>query len=224
MTYNDDAEYKFSSEGEVLRFQGNTVICFINETDGQIYDDLVWAQKLLKSLSFSAKYAYVPATSFHMTVIPLIDQTHRNTPFWPELFEADCELQLIDQHFKKLVDPIPKPSPIRMVIDSTSSYRINLFPDDEQTEKSLSRYRKDIATVTGLRFPNHDAYTFHITLAYQLKDLIPDETQEQQQVLEKIDNRLKNNTDQLLLGPPEFVIFNDMYAFYKDLVKRDKPK
>ena len=100
----------------------------------------------------------------------------------------------------------------------------NLFPDDEQTEKSLSRYRKDIATVTGLRFPNHDAYTFHITLAYQLKDLIPDETQEQQQVLKKIDNRLKHNTDQHLLRPPEFVIFNDMYAFYKDLVKRDKPK
>ncbi|MCK4516459.1 MAG: DUF1868 domain-containing protein [Spirochaetaceae bacterium] len=201
-------------------FLGNTVICLIEDTASLIFRELEWAQQLLKTLPFKAKYAYVPSSTFHMTVIPLIDQTHRNTEFWLTVNGTDSDINAIDEAFKRAIDPIPIPSAIRMKIDSCTACRVNLSPYDEETRNGLHRYRKNIAAATGLGLPGHHTYQFHITLAYELVQLTNEERHTLIPVLETINKRLIEGPEYLVPGPPKFVIFNNMHGFHSDLRRR----
>jgi hypothetical protein len=200
------------------------VICFIEDPSSLIFRELEWAQEQLKTLPFRAKYAFVPPSSFHMTVIPLIDQTHRGTEFWPSLAEADSDMKTIDKAFKRAIDPIPIPSTIRMKIDSCTARSVNLSPYDaydEETRSGLRRYRESVVAATGVRLPGHDTYGFHITLSYQLMNLTPEENRTLDPVLETVHKRLSKGPAYFEPGPPRFVIFNNMHEFHSDLSTRD---
>lgn len=221
MRATEDTQHKFSNTGDVLRFQGNTVICSVNESTGPIYGELVRAQRQLQELPSAEKYAYLPATTFHMTAIRLTDQTHRNTPLWPASFAADCDMAEIDRKYKSVVDPISKPVAFRMKVDSCTASRVNLSAFDEETRMELVRFREEIATATGVRFSDHDAYTFHMTLGYRLRKLTPAEQRREDEVVAEITRRLTSVVEYFEPGAPEFVVFNDMHAFYTDLGARD---
>ena len=90
---------------------------------------------------------------------------------------------------------------------------IELLPQDIETENNLSVYRNQVSKATGVRFPDHDTYIFHISLAYQLIQLDAEEQQELSRALAKIDSHLNDTFGVLDTNSPLLVFFDDMFKF-----------
>lgn len=220
MTYTKQVGVKFDEKGNPLKIPGNTVICFINtENNSILFEELIWAQAELKKLSFSHKYAVLPPSSFHMTVIELLMDRYRDAPFWPSMLKRDKELSEIDTLYQSIIDSIEK-NKFTMKIDRADDTKFILSPYNEENRKLLKKYRDLVAEKTGLRFDNHDQYRFHISLFYQLQTLIPEEEKELASVLEKINQRVLNRIKYFNTDEPKFTIFNDIYMFSEDLSAR----
>jgi hypothetical protein len=222
MKATEDTHHKFSTTGEVLRFQGNTVICAVRESAGAILGELNRAQQRLKDLPGAGKYIYLPPSSFHMTVIRLTDQTHRNTSFWPASFSPDCDMAEIDRAFKRAVDAVRAPASLRMRVDSCTAWRVNLVPHDQETHLELVRFRDEVAAETGVRYSDHDEYRFHITLGYRLADISTAEHSMEEKIVTDITERLIGVSGVFVLDAPEFVVFDDMLSFHTDLTARNQ--
>lgn len=221
MSFTYHVGEKFDKNGNALTFRGNTIICFTNDENSDIYRELFFAQEELKKLSFSYKYASLPPSSFHMTAMSLTNESHRNTRFWSPFIGSKCKLSDVDKKFKIIVDSVPIPQNFKMKIDFCNDYRFVLSPFDEETRKALRKYRDEVSEKTGIRADNHDSYTFHITLFYRLQELTSNEEAEMAIVLSKINKRLKEKIESFYVGLPQFTIFNDMNEFHGDLSKRD---
>jgi len=220
MINTDDIESKFDKNGNVLDFAGNTVVCFFRDPSNPVHKEMEWAQKQLAEAPFAGKYVPVPKSTFHMTVIPLMDQEQRNTKIWSSLVKRDAMINDIDIKFKNIFESIPSPGSFKMKIDSCEDVRVILSPYNSETEMKLREYRDNISKHTGIKLPNHDTYVFHVTLFYQLKELTHIEKQMLVSILDRISIRLKSSLESIITDFPEFVIFNNMYGYFSDLSMR----
>jgi hypothetical protein len=104
--------------------------------------------------------------------------------------------------------------PIRVRIDQErmlGSLHISPVNDSENTK--LRALRDRLADdVFRFRAPDHDAYGFHVTVAYQLAQLTPGEEKQHQAMMNHYLPAMIN-ANSMELGIPEFCIFRDMYRF-----------
>lgn len=222
MAYTKTVGVKFDEKGNPLKYLGTTVICFTNDENSALYQELIWAQAELKKLSFADKYTALPPSSFHMTVMGLTREIDRGTRFWPKMFNPDAVWEDIDSAQKRIVASIEKPRGFSMKIAECMDRRFTLTPYDHQTQQLLKEYRDLVSEKTGVRLDDHDSFVFHISLFYKLQQLNWDEEQEIMGVLSKINGKVLEKIEFFTTGEPQFTIFNDMYGFYEDLSKRAK--
>lgn len=83
----------------------------------------------------------------------------------------------------------------------------------------LKSYRDELVRATGIRFPNHDTYQFHIGLAYNLIPLTDEERAIFEKTRQVLNERLQARVRHFTLPAPHFVKFHDMSAFDPDLVR-----
>ncbi|HYH04052.1 MAG TPA: DUF1868 domain-containing protein [Bacillota bacterium] len=220
MEYTETVGTKFDEKGNPLKYLGTTLICFANDENSDLYKELVWAQTELKKASFAHKYAALPPSSFHMTVMGLSRDIDRDTKFWPEMFKPDTAWKDIDPIQKRIVDSIKKPRGFKMKIMECMDQRFRLAPYDQETEWLLTDYRAALSEKTGVRLDDHDRYVFHISLFYKLQKLNRDEEQELMEILNRINCRVHDKIESFSTGEPKFTIFENMYAFYEDISRR----
>jgi hypothetical protein len=220
MAYTKKVGVKFDEKGNPLYFPGTTIICFTNDVKSDLYQELVWAQTELKKISFAFKYAALPPSSFHMTVLSLSDGKDRGTRLWPKMFQPDTTWHEVDLIQKGIVASIPKPDGFKMKITKCTDRRFALAPYDRETRQLLKNYRDLVSEKTGVRLDNHDTFVFHITLFYKLQQLEPEEQKELDRVLDRINQRVLHQIQFFITGKPQFTIFNDMDAYYEDLSRR----
>ena len=89
---------KFYEDGTVRQFPGNTIICFA-DPQSQAFQEAEWAQQQLLRESYADKFAILPPSSFHMTVLDLICDQVRETEKWSSHLSLDAPLEEVDQHF-----------------------------------------------------------------------------------------------------------------------------
>jgi hypothetical protein len=83
----------------------------------------------------------------------------------------------------------------------------------QQDEQSVRALRDALTVPFGYRHPNHDGYTFHITLAY-LKSWLPgDAGAAYRPVLQDLARAFAAEIDVVELGAPAFCTFPDMTEF-----------
>ena len=211
---------KFNMEGKPLPYYGNTVISFLNDENTQIWKTSNFIHKQMMKLPFANKLAFVPANSFHMTVLNLCREIDRKDGAWPLNLSKDLNFHQIDQKLKEIVDSIEKPTDIIMEVDRCSIAHVMLKPLNEDCERKLQEYRKKLADATGIHHPWHNTFKFHITLNYVLDEF---DEQEQKQIdtfCDEMTKLLKNEVKPFYVPEPQFVIFNDMMQYETDLSKR----
>jgi hypothetical protein len=91
-------------------------------------------------------------------------------------------------------------------------------PVDENADKILKDYRSEISKQTGIHFPNFESYKFHISLAYLIEHLTPEEKHEVSIAMKKVDEILSKEFDIFSAESPELVFFNDMYKFTNERI------
>jgi hypothetical protein len=206
---------KFYADGTARRFPGNTIICFV-DPESPLGQAASAFQAALHAQPWGAKFALLPPSSFHMTVMDLLCDQVRVAERWSPHLPLDAPLPATDAFFLERVPAVPLPTLRTMRVDSIYTgfgLMLMLEPTDAATEAALRGYRDAIASATGVRHPDHNSYGFHMSLGYRLYALDAAETASLTALCAAWAPQLRDAGATLALPPPVLCSFADMTAF-----------
>ncbi|MDV6330061.1 DUF1868 domain-containing protein [Asticcacaulis sp. 201] len=219
-----DVGRKFFADGRVRPFAGNTIVCHLPQQGepSKPFHALLDIYRNAPTYPFSSKLAWLPPSSYHMTVFGgANDQGRGRAGQWPDDIKPDtpmddCNRILGDRLRRFKLDTV---LPIRMRFDldeppaDANALKLMLLPKDAAENARLRDLRNRLADCLKIHSPTHDAYGFHISLGYWLAGLTP-----QEQEALATSQRLWRHASAaaapvIALGAPEFCLFKDMFAF-----------
>ena len=196
---------KFNPDGSVRFFPGNTVISKLHE-DSEIYPLISRISRSFREVQGS-KYAFLPEHSFHMTVIQGVCDEDRKAELWSRHLSLETPLEETDVFFDR--------------VDTERDIIIVRFgPAAETDRKRMEEYRSELSELLGIRFPDHDSYGFHVSVAYKLWKLEPEEAAAVEQVRDQWNETCSVSRPSFLLPQPELTFFENMFEFRSQRFKR----
>lgn len=208
---------KFETDGQVRRFAGNTVICPVSSRS-TLMAALVAVQDNLKTASFSSCFAFLPPSSFHMTLFEGVNDPERIAERWPTDLPLDTPLERMTEAFRDRLDGLTFQEPFRLVPTHLScSPRggsvLVLAGADDVAESALRMARDEVSRRLGMTKPNHAGYRFHITLSYQTAWLSVGQAVDLARAQTTLVDDFRVATPMIEIGPPVFCTFEDMTRF-----------
>jgi len=211
-------DQRFDAAGSALRCAGNTVVTHVSNAALNTAIDAL-AHRLSTGPAGNS-FAWLPASSYHMTLFNGLLYDERDTLHWPATLPTDASEDDADQFMQDRIAAVPAPAgPYRMKLTGFSGVKshalgLSLEAQDQAEDLRLRDWRDQLATATDLtRRPGHALYRFHITLAYMIS--WPNQDQ-----AAAFDLELKNGLAALAqafpvleLGPAQFCTFDDMTHF-----------
>jgi hypothetical protein len=219
--YMDQQQYtrfvgeKFHEDGSVRAFPGNTVISKVMP-DMPLYSGLMEAQKQLKAVGFSRKYAFLLPSSFHMTIMEGLCEQVRTPEQWSTKLALHLSMDEVNQFMRDCFARMSPPHMLTMrIVEGTfaQSLVFILEPADAETAQGLKGFREQFSRETGIRFSDHDTYTYHIALAYNLITLTALEDILIQKEQQEIQRALSVANPVIKLGKPRLTYFENMFQF-----------
>ncbi|KAJ5898763.1 RNA ligase/cyclic nucleotide phosphodiesterase [Penicillium taxi] len=221
--YPDGVALKFSLEGDIRRYPGNTTVCHL-PTDCSLQPGLRTLYENLKShTSIGKGIRLVPQESWHMTLLDCYREIECDNDGWPEgmtkksIPEYTAELS---RTLRKLGPELEREGlapPYRMRATGFNSGQIALGLRVEgatpEEERRMRRLRDRLADAVGFRAPNHEYYGFHVTIAYFLCWVEGEFKGELDKVLEEQRPAISLEFE---LGSVEFCTFEDMCAYPRE--------
>lgn len=210
------AASKFAPDGTARLFPGNTIISFVPSGSPEAHL-LEQASGILRD-ALAADFVTLPPSSWHMTVFELLCDQVRDVAHWSRFLDLDAPLHIVDEFFAERVSTVVAPRQINMrfgrIFAGEHAFGVQIEPEDSATATALSEYREALSEATGIRFPNHDSYQFHLTLAYALSR--PDQERQQQidAAVERTDRALDGA--RFAMPQPVLTFFSDMTDFAVD--------
>jgi len=206
---------KFNEDGSVRRFAGNTCISRITE-DMPLYTGLMEVQKRMKALECAGKYGFLPPSSFHMTVIEGVCDQVRKAERWSSKLPLDTPLEEFNQRMLEWFAKLSPPDSFTMRVagaDFSKLQYIALEAASQETTLSLKEFRDAFSEETGIRFPDHDTYRFHMSLAYKLIHLTPEEEEVIKENELEVQQELVEKYPTFKLPSPVLTVFDNMFRF-----------
>ena len=208
-----EAESKFDNSGKPLPFPGCSIICKI-----PIKSDLFYEIKLLQSkykeFNPDQAYTYLPHTSFHMTLFDCCNINTLNTQYWPDNITKDNNYKIISNLLSKRIKDLKFPEKFNLKLKKLfGGYSMILEGNTKKDEKIIRDYRNKLSTLLGIRFENHETYSFHITLAYILRKLKDDEIKKLIIYNSKLLEEFVKKIPIIQIKKPELCTFENMYEY-----------
>lgn len=206
---------KFHENGSVMPFSGNTIICFV-APDTLLMSELLWMRERLRAMRCADHIGFLPPSSYHMTTFELLTNYWRQPHRWTPALPLDAPIPATDAFFQTVVPRVSAPDAFLMRfagVEPGTPATMRLEPADAATRTALRGYRDALAEATGIRFPNHETYGYHITLGYKLVEFEGAAAAELDATLQTLNDRLQTSLPPFRLGPPQLVFFNDMAEF-----------
>lgn len=216
----NDTRYKFDERCKPLPYYGNTIISYLNQEDKPIYIAAVKVQERIKKSGLSSNLAFLPVESFHMTVLTLCREIDRHTKYWPPSVPENASFKDVDQTLKAIVDQISFPDNVQMIVDECEINRIVLKPADEESRRKISDYRNEVAEKTGILHSWHHEFRYHLSLDYLVIPLNQEQEKEKERICMECTEWLRKEIEPFTVPKPDFVIFNDMMSYEKNLELR----
>lgn len=205
---------KFSADGTPNKFRGNTIICDVPAESrlGACASELA---RRVSAMSFASSVALLPPSSYHMTIMSLLNEAKRNASSWSKFLGLEVPIEEGDLFLMSALAPVRFPAEIEMRyrgLHANGSLRIELAPATSVVAESLASFRDEVAVVSGVCRPDHDSYVFHVSVAYRLAALSPAECEEFLGVLQEFDRGM-TATGIFQLAAPTLAFFSDMHNF-----------
>ncbi len=207
------AENKFDNKGNALPFPGCTIICNI-PLNTDLSDQIISLQKKIKNFNPEKTYFYLPPSSFHMTIFDCCNFNTKNTDFWPSDIDPDMDYKDIAIELNKRIQNFIFPEELNLKLKMFfGGYSIVLEPFSEKDEKILRNCRDELSSLLKIKFENHQRYTFHITLAYILRELNKNEIKSLIEFNKQLSFDFSKKFPKITLTKPEMCTFEDMLEF-----------
>jgi hypothetical protein len=206
---------KFNSDGSPRYFPGNTVISRI-EPDTPLFMALTQAQNEFKKLACSKKYAFLPSSSFHMTVIEGLCDQVRQPEHWSKEIPLDAPISKTNEFMANRFSRLSFSDSIKMNIFNGGApdvLMLRLASVNAESENSIRRYRDTFSDIMGIRSPGHDDYQFHISLGYNIIELDETERSLIQNTYSLILNTITNSIAPFFISAPQLTYFEGMCEF-----------
>lgn len=207
--------HKFEPDGRILPFPGHTVICHLPR-DTSLYQRLLGLYEELQKQDFASCYILLPPTSWHMTVYEGVSDQIRRRNCWPGEVALDVSLEACTSFVTRKLggfDPGSEP-PFRLTITGweplEDGIALKVVPATSMEERRIRGLRDRLSELLRMRHPGHDTYSFHVSLAYMLRHLSPEQ---HHNISSFLDGYLSKFPRTFELGAPEFCVFDDMFAF-----------
>ena len=218
-----DIGVKFTADGSVLPFAGNTIICHLaQQGEGyDIFDAFLDIYRDLPARSFARKVAVLPPSSYHMTIFGGANDPLRGPGGWPADLGSDASIEACNAWCKDRLSGFDPglDLPIRMVIDDSIAGRdmknilIHLRAAEAAQEAALRRLRDGLSSLLGIRTGDHEDYRFHLSIGYRTAWFDEAEADAFDRALREWRENLKAKAPEITFGAPEFCTFGDMFAF-----------
>lgn len=205
-------DVRFGQDGNFLPMPGNTVVSHVvpGSRTGQA---LRRVRQALTELPYADRFAYTPASSHHMTVFQGIIEDRRKPDYWPQGVSLDMPVQATTTLLLDRLATFPPAEPFRMKVASVTPLGLVLTGATDKDERTVRTLRDDLAKTFGYRHPDHDSYTFHVTVAYPKAWLPAGAEETYLPALEALKTALADDIDEVELGAPAFCEFADMTEF-----------
>ncbi|WP_176084621.1 DUF1868 domain-containing protein [Martelella sp. HB161492] len=204
---------KFTAEGKVLPFPGNTFICHIDR-QSEFFDRLCRFQDAFKRLPLADRFSFLPRESFHMTIFCGVSGNPLGIDGWPDDLPRDAGLEAVNAAF---VDKLGKASGEDGFSVRASGLElpatIAMEPDTRLDELKLRCIRAKLQELTGIVRGDIFDYAFHVSMAYPIRWLTRAEAELIMSEAEALFAEHLSELGPIALGPPEFCAFNTMYRF-----------
>lgn len=216
-----DTLLKFNLDGSPRTFAGNTVICHLPQQT-QFRDAVVALGDALRSSSFGNKLAVLPGDSYHATILGGPNDQDRSRYGWPSDIPISAPItecnRVIDERIARFRMHADLPICFRLDKEKTLAPQrpcgLQLVPADANEKLKIRTLRDRLADeVFRYRAADHDTFGFHISLAYQMRDLTTTEIREYQDLLMQHLPGIVAAAPIIELGIPEFCTFENMYRF-----------
>lgn len=210
------AASKFAPDGTARHFPGNTIISFVppGSPEAQLLEQA--SGHLGEALA--ADFVTLPPSSWHMTVFELLCDQVRDAAHWSRFLDLDAPLDTVDEFFAGRVPTVATPDQINMrferIFVGEHALGVQIEPEDSATADVLREYRQGLSEATGVRFPNHDSYRFHVTLAYALQRSDGQGQHDFDSVAERAERDLAGA--RFAMPQPVLTYFSDMTDFAVD--------
>lgn len=225
-----DIGRKFHPDGRVQRFDGNTVICHLDQQgpNAILFNTLLDIYREVPVHGFMSKVTLLPPSSYHMTIFGGANEKDRRPGAWPADLPLDLPLAKCDQLFGERLRAfrLECDLPFRMKVDLSEPgpgerpATLRLLPYDDAEDAKLRRLRDRLAETLAIRTSSHDEYRFHVTLGYLIRWL----TQEEQIAFRKTLAAWRESVAAVCplieLGAPEYCTLKDMFAFSRQFYLR----
>ena len=207
------AENKFDDTGNPLPFAGCTIICNIPLNTG-LSDKIISLQKNIENFNPEKTYVYLPPSSFHMTLFDCCNLNTKNTNYWPSDIDPDMDYKDIAIELNKRIQNYIFPEEFNLKLKMFfGGYSIILEPYSEKDEKILRNCRDKLSSLLKIKFENHQRYTFHITLAYILRELNQIEIKNLIEFNKQLAFEFRKKIPKITFTKPEMCTFEDMLEF-----------
>ena len=206
-------ENKFDDKGNPLPYPGCTIICNI-PLNTYLSDQIISYQKKIEKFNPENTYFYLPSSSFHMTLFDCCNLNTKNTKYWPTDIDPDMDYKDIAIELNKRIQNYIFPEELNLKLKMFfGGYSIVLEPFSEKDEKILRNCRDELSSLLKIKFENHQRYTFHITLAYILRELNKNEIKSLIEFNKQLSFDFSKKFPKITLTKPEMCTFEDMLEF-----------
>lgn len=217
-------EGKFSRDGEVLPYPGNTIIAPLPPSSPLRPFLQSLHDRLTTHPTLSHLYALLPASSWHMTIFNGVTDKSRVRGSWPtDVLPLDAELSDVNALFAEklrhfdLRDQGPSYH-MRVVHFGAleAGIALEVEPATHAENARIRALRDRLAETLGVKLPGtaHENYVFHIGVGYLLRWLDDDQKAELTEILSDAVLAMPLEYE---LGAAQFSTFENMFAFDKVL-------
>ncbi|PTE08348.1 DUF1868 domain-containing protein [Mesorhizobium helmanticense] len=208
---------RYDTSGNFLNEPGNTVVChLVNGSPSEAV--VVEVRERMRAMPDADRLAFTPVSSLHMTLFQGIIEYRRRLPYWPADVPLDTSIDDMTRLYQERLNGFEGRDAFKVKVIDVVPTGLTVAGANDEDVRIMREWRDALAVPFGYRHPDHDAYVFHITFAYQIRRLADEKASEWQDLFDDCLSLFARQAPVIELRPPAFCSFRDMEHFEELLV------
>ncbi|TIT18393.1 MAG: DUF1868 domain-containing protein [Mesorhizobium sp.] len=208
---------RYDTAGNFLFEPGNTVVCHLAggaASEAAVID----VREQMRAMPDADRLAFTTVSSLHMTLFQGIIEHRHRLPYWPQDVPLDTSIDDMTRLYREHLNGFEGRSAFKIKVVDVVPTGLTVAGATDEDVRIMNAWRDALSVPFGYRHPDHDAYVFHITFAYQIRRLDDERASAWRDLFDDCLSLFARQAPVIELRPPAFCSFRDMEHFEELLV------